>query len=827
MALSALMLASCANEDLNGPAQDGPVVFSVQLPGEFTRAISDGSTATQLSYAVYLKGENNVLFTSENTGDPQAEAFSGLKTSLSLNLAKGKEYDIIFWADKPGNTFYDFKPAAKSVEIKYDGIVSNDEDRDAFFQKETFKVTGAETRTVILRRPFAQLNFATSDLEAANKAGLDFSKTQVTVSNVYNTLNLLTGVASNTATGDNAVTFAWNGLVNNDVVIGTTDTSKKYNWLSMNYLLTGAVPGTNIQTADSETVNCTFKVQDNNANEINSIDISNVPVQRNYRTNIYGALLTSTVDFSIEIVPGYYEEPGHNVGYVDPGKIKLDGKIFDSLGEAVSAALTENKTDVELIIGNGEYSANDFNGAANKFTTLSISGQGPATVINKTDAGNYLNGVNVVFNNLTLKSTNANYNGFQHNASETYNSCVIENKLFLYGKALFENCTFKNNGDYSVWTYGSTDATFKNCKFGDYGKSVLIYVEGPLSPVINFENCTFNGSSLNDGKAAIEVDCSFNENTRSTRNDGDIYTININNCTATGYDKGLLSGNNLWNVKKGTKFVINVNGQKVEQGLTYDGKNNYYVNTAEGLVTLSGQTNGYYKDNTLTYNRFSGQTVTLTTDIDMSGVEFTPIAAGVTSYPSISFAGTFDGANHTISNLTASDNRYDWAAAGLFGSITGKIENLTLTNVNITSTHYAGGIAGYCDNETGSLINNCKVIGGTITSVTEQKGDGWDNGDKAGGILGYGCVNADKVTNCHVEDLTIKAYRHFGSIVGFASNQANVTGNSAKNVTLLWDKTHDYKNFGIISEVPFGPVMGNFKDNNGDNTAENITLPTE
>ena len=342
MALSALMLASCANEDLNGPAQDGPVVFSVQLPGEFTRAISDGSTATQLSYAVYLKGEDNVLFTSENTGDPQAAAFSGLKTSLSLNLAKGKEYDIIFWADKPGNSFYDFKPAAKSVEIKYDGIVSNDEDRDAFFQKETFKVTGAETRTVTLRRPFAQLNFATSDLEAANKAGLNFSKTQVTVSNVYNTLNLLTGVASNTATGDNAVTFAWNGLVNNDVVNGTTDTSKKYNWLSMNYLLTGAVPGTDIQTADSETVNCTFKVQDSNASKINTIEISNVPVQRNYRTNIYGALLTSTVDFNIEIEPTY-NDPAHKGEYDEEGF-----RVANSLVEA-KALLKDGEPAVSVL----------------------------------------------------------------------------------------------------------------------------------------------------------------------------------------------------------------------------------------------------------------------------------------------------------------------------------------------------------------------------------------------------------------------------------------------------------------------------------------------
>ena len=100
-----------------------------------------------------------------------------------------------------------------------------------------------------------------------------------------------------------------------------------------------------------------------------------------------------------------------------------------------------------------------------------------------------------------------------------------------------------------MWTYGSTNASFKNCSFGSYGKSVLIYSEDAnLRTEVTFDNCTFSGTSLNDSKAAIEVDCSLATN--------GLYTVNINNCVATGYDAGLLSGNNLWNVKKGTNFVL-------------------------------------------------------------------------------------------------------------------------------------------------------------------------------------------------------------------------------------------------------------------------------
>ena len=585
MALSALMLASCANEDLNGPAQDGPVVFSVQLPGEFTRAISDGSTATQLSYAVYLKGEDNVLFTSENTGDPQAAAFSGLKTSLSLNLAKGKEYDIIFWADKPGNSFYDFKPAAKSVEIKYDGIVSNDEDRDAFFQKETFKVTGAETRTVTLRRPFAQLNFATSDLEAANKAGLNFSKTQVTVSNVYNTLNLLTGVASNTATGDNAVTFAWNGLVNNDVVNGTTDTSKKYNWLSMNYLLTGAVPGTDIQTADSETVNCTFKVQDSNASKINSIDISNVPVQRNYRTNIYGALLTSTVDFNIQIVPGYYDENDVEYGI----QVSSQADLNNALQSGVS----------NIHLAEGEYT---FEYPATASSDLKISGAGKDLTIININKSFYPEGKNISFDNLTYKvPTGLSYNesdfGFiQRVGDVNFYNCKIDGSLRLNlnngDVATIDKCEFvvstKNGFDgYPLFYYAGdgSKVVVSNSTFTSVSKGIVMYNESAKAYDLTVNNCTFNASET-DNKCAIQMHTEY----------GISGTLRINNSTATGF---MNKNDGLWNdvnnlTNSATKrFDVYVDGNQVQKaeldnnGARINGTVFYSLNAA--IAAADGQ----------------------------------------------------------------------------------------------------------------------------------------------------------------------------------------------------------------------------------------------
>ena len=355
LALSAVLLTSCSNEEIVTPGNDGNVVFTVALPGEFvTRAgdptISDGTKATKLSYAVYLQGTKNALFTSENTGDPQADPFSGLQTKLALNLAKGKTYDIVFWADKGTGSPYTFNTADQTITVDYNNVASNVEDRDAFFASKTITVTGAMEENITLKRPFAQLNFATSDLEAANKAGLDFGKTQVKVTGVHNTLNLLTGVASDSEGWDNSVTFGYAGLVDNDLHNGTAD--KKYNWLSMNYFLTGVeILDGDVQKADKETVDCEFKVQDKNSQEINTINIANVPVQRNYRTNIYGELLTSTVNFAIEIKPNYNED---DINLEQKEWVSNNTQVPAEIDGAITLSTPEQLAAFAESIGNGE-----------------------------------------------------------------------------------------------------------------------------------------------------------------------------------------------------------------------------------------------------------------------------------------------------------------------------------------------------------------------------------------------------------------------------------------------------------------------------------------
>ena len=215
--------------------------------------------------------------------------------------------------------------------------------------------------------------------------------------------------------------------------------------------------------------------------------------------------------------------------------------------------------------------------------------------------------------------------------------------------------------------------------------------------------------------------------------------------------------------------------------------------TNEGTVLEIGTVEQLkeFRDAVNSGTTYAGTTVKLTADLNLSGeTNWTPIG-NLVSYPGQSFAGIFDGNGYTISNLTVNDNTPKYAVAGLFGSVeNGTIKNLTVKNVNITSTYYAGGIVAYTANA--PTIENCHVIGGTINTTPEKLDDGkYDNGCKAGGIMGGYAPKGTTINNCTVEDVTITGYRDIGGIVGYSGG--TITNNTVKNVTVTQDLTNAYE----------------------------------
>lgn len=297
-------------------------------------------------------------------------------------------------------------------------------------------------------------------------------------------------------------------------------------------------------------------------------------------------------------------------------------------------------------------------------------------------------------------------------------------------------------------------------------------------------------------------------------------TCGTNDITITG-DESL-------NLTTG-KFVNDIDQQYLAEHFATNLINNIYV--VKGTYQITSVAELQQLADLVNTNGAAtrGNTYELTADLDMTGVAWKSIG-NVNDYPGKSFQGTFDGKNHTISNLSCNDNDVNYATAALFGSASAAIiKNVKLTNVTIQSTHYAAGILGYHGDNTTVTISNCHVDGGTIYSTPELLSNGtYDNGDKVGGIIGYSTgVN---IINCSVENVTMQAYRDLGGLGGYIS-AGTVEGNTVKDVTLTQDNTNGYKKNadGSLADqsttvgMVVGGRSGSAVKEQADDVAQNIT----
>jgi len=151
----------------------------------------------------------------------------------------------------------------------------------------------------------------------------------------------------------------------------------------------------------------------------------------------------------------------------------------------------------------------------------------------------------------------------------------------------------------------------------------------------------------------------------------------------------------------------------------------------------------------------------LDNDIDLTGVDWTPIGAGVGT-----FVGSFDGQGFTISNLTVSITKQQIdEVSGLFGfiglypgNIRAFISNLTLDNVDLTGIYALGGICGFMEL---GMILNCHVNNITIHGDPLNLGDGVQS---AGGIGGDCFATGGTGLPSVVKDCTVDSFNIPGGL---------------------------------------------------------------
>lgn len=298
---AALLFAACSQEEAASPAIGGEVTFTVLADGATgTRAFGDGLSALKLQYAVYEAGTTTPVITVADGNAAQVEFAAGaLSTTVSLKLVNGKNYDVLFWADNE-NAPYTFEAASQSIKIDYTTMPAvNDEERDAFYAMEnTGVISGPISKTVVLKRPFAQVNLGTDDLTASEVIRIYGEKaadlrTSVKVK-AYSTLNLATKAVDD----ETELTFTAAAIPS-----GETFPVAPYEYLQMNYLL---VPQTQSSVAD---FSFTVAVADGSSSF--EFPVTNVPLQANYRTNIYGSLLTNPAVYTVKKDP-IFAEPDYD-----------------------------------------------------------------------------------------------------------------------------------------------------------------------------------------------------------------------------------------------------------------------------------------------------------------------------------------------------------------------------------------------------------------------------------------------------------------------------------------------------------------------------------
>ena len=180
-------------------------------------------------------------------------------------------------------------------------------------------------------------------------------------------------------------------------------------------------------------------------------------------------------------------------------------------------------------------------------------------------------------------------------------------------------------------------------------------------------------------------------------------------------------------------------------GYTIESDGSYTVTSADGLMNIAKLVNGGKSD----------INITLDTDIDLTGKDWTPIG---TDYDN-SYKGTFDGGGHTITGLTFTTND---EYAGLFGWLNraGTVKNVVMEGVQITSHQIYGGSIGGVVGSGWGTIENCSVSGSVSGTVY------------VGGVVGVQIGGS--ITGCS-SSATVKGMVDVGGVAGQTNSSATLT----------------------------------------------------
>ena len=801
LGLAGLTMASCSQDDLKSPSagNDGHYVFTVSLPKSMgSRAIGDGSAATTLYVWVYDDTDQKNYVTAL---EPKAFE-NGNSTTVELDLVAGIDYNIAFFAAAPDaiSTFTNTtSPSTSSVynintdngelTVNYDAMDSDGnlaDSYDCFYAN--LSTSDPELNTnVMLYRPVAQVNWGTNDLTKSTvqalfggdsaAATLENITTSLQVNGVPETLNLL----DDTVTGSQNVQLkAFSAPQNEDGEWpGEWPGTGDYNYLAMQYLLVDGASSNNYTL--TLTIN---NAKDPNAvQSVNDIDVVNAPLQANFQTNIYGALLTETNSFTVtksEIWGGSILAPQEMGDPVlnDEGEAvdglylndatktytitTTDGLEYYAENIAVATKMNDGLSGYTVLLGNDLqmqgvphtpfYNAGaTFDGQGHTIYDLSVDLSNSTT---RASAG-FMAAAKGIVQNINFENANIKSN-FKAGVLAGDGMCAYINNINVNGSTIISTPWQPNGaGDYDD---------------GNNAGGIVGYLSG--EPKASLTNCTVTNSSVTAyrtvgaivGRALSYTSAGAYCNVENNTAKNVVVTANqyIPNGTYAEPDKAIAAGEIYGENTNNTATIQNNTSSNVSV-IIINSDNNVAITSVQALQSIADAVNSGE-------NQFTGQTLVLSGNLDLSGVNWTPI--GTSQYP---FQGNFDGGNNTISNLTI--NSSSDSNVGLFGfteylrsgsGTTNLISNLTIENATVNGNQSVGVLIGYAK--------------GTDLSNITIKGDIQVSGSAfVGGVAGKGYFNMNGVTveansGSLVEATLASGESMVGGVVGHTGESTLSTG---------------------------------------------------
>ena len=327
-----MTLTACQKDE--GLVSDGATsqTITVTIPqGMQTRATAadfgNGAKIDRCLLQIYHSGTTPAKYGEQQSATVQKGADGKLTATFNLRLVAQQTYDFVFWADCSTGDHYNTDDLT-NITVKGNYAGNNDE-FDAFTGALLdYQVKGAFSENITLRRPFGQLNVKTLDMAAIPDPTLKPTKVKVAFTAVPTSFN-----AKKSEIGAATAAVEYTA----DVLSADGDLTVDYIWAP-------------VEEATLADFSMTFL---NGTTEISTNgDFKNIPIRRNYRTNVSGNLLTKQGTFNVTIDPEFYKPD-----------INDYPELRAALANGGSVTLSEDVTvEAPLVVETGKTVEIDLNG---------------------------------------------------------------------------------------------------------------------------------------------------------------------------------------------------------------------------------------------------------------------------------------------------------------------------------------------------------------------------------------------------------------------------------------------------------------------------------